>query len=145
MMLHALHNKSKKGHKHTKSLYISIKSKSNDYQNKNKNMVHRIKIPYTMFRLYNFKTVSLLLCNVCYNKYQFFLHGSNLLNVVCKFSDKLKTSLQNSVTLNLIISITSFPVVNYPSYIIRLYANSSFLISTNVISSAWKSLFYYFV
>lgn len=64
-----------------------------------------------------------------------------LLNVVCKFSDKLKTSLQNSVTLNLIISITSFPVVNYPSYIIRLYANSSFLISTNVISSAWKSLF----
>lgn len=64
-----------------------------------------------------------------------------LLNVVCKFSDKLKTSLQNSVTLNLIISITSFPVVNHPSYIIRLYTNSSFLISTNVISSAWKSLF----
>lgn len=80
MMRHTLHNKSKKGHKHTKSLYISIKSKSNDYQNKNqnknKNMVHRIKIPYTMFRLYNFKTISLLLCNVCYNKYQFFLHGS---------------------------------------------------------------------
>ena len=42
MMRHTLHNKSKKGHKHTKSLYISIKSKSNDYQNKNKNMVHRI-------------------------------------------------------------------------------------------------------
>ena len=50
MMIYVLYNKSKKGHKHTKSLYISIKSKSNDYQNKNKNMVHRTKILYTRVR-----------------------------------------------------------------------------------------------
>ncbi len=144
MMRHTLHNKSKKGHKHTKSLYISIKSKSNDYQNKNKNMVHRIKfhIPCSDYIILK-QLASYYVTSVIIN-----INSSSmevLLNVVCKFSDKLKTSLQNSVTLNLIISITSFPVVNHPSYIIRLYTNSSFLISTNVISSAWKSLFYYFV